>query len=146
MGASPLHVHFLNFLFSGMVFFRGPVYNEHEWTIEDLNRELNVKLDVREPHKSPGLTKEEAARYDGHCISWEGQLEASNHVSPTTLLHTYTYVSHAFSPFLFFPRRVQVYGKNALTPPKITPWFIKLLQKFIDPFMILLEVRRLYSS
>ena len=31
-------------------------------------------------------------------------------------------------------------GPNALTPPKVLPWYVKLALKFLDPFMILLEV------
>ena len=37
-------------------------------------------------------------------------------------------------------RRLATNGPNALTPPPVTPWYIKLLLKFLDPFMILLEL------
>lgn len=37
-------------------------------------------------------------------------------------------------------RRLATNGPNALTPPPVTPWYIKLLMKFLDPFMILLEL------
>lgn len=39
--------------------------------------------------------------------------------------------------------RKERYGPNALTPPKVVPWYIKLGLKFVDPFMLLLEVRLL---
>ena len=37
-------------------------------------------------------------------------------------------------------KRLEENGPNALTPPPVTPWFILLLAKFLDPFMILLEI------
>jgi hypothetical protein len=38
-------------------------------------------------------------------------------------------------------RRLARDGPNALTPPKTLPWYLQLALKFIDPFMVLLEVR-----
>ena len=37
-------------------------------------------------------------------------------------------------------RRLETDGPNALTPPPVTPWYVQLAMKFIDPFMLLLEV------
>jgi len=37
-------------------------------------------------------------------------------------------------------KRLEENGPNALTPPPVTPWFLALLAKFLDPFMILLEI------
>ena len=37
-------------------------------------------------------------------------------------------------------KRLEENGPNALTPPPVVPWFMLLLAKFLDPFMILLEI------
>ena len=42
-------------------------------------------------------------------------------------------------------RRLATNGPNALTPPPVTPWYIKLLMKFLDPFMLLLELAAVLS-
>lgn len=41
--------------------------------------------------------------------------------------------------------RVLVYGKNQLTPPPTKPDWQRLLEKFLDPFMLLLEAAALLS-
>ncbi|TFJ81370.1 hypothetical protein NSK_007331 [Nannochloropsis salina CCMP1776] len=37
-------------------------------------------------------------------------------------------------------KRLVENGPNALTPPPVKPWYFHLLAKFLDPFMILLEI------
>lgn len=37
-------------------------------------------------------------------------------------------------------KRLEADGPNLLTPPKVTPWYIKLLKQFLNFFAILLEV------
>lgn len=53
------------------------------------------------------------------------------------LVHVLTPLDAMFACTL---RRLKANGPNALTPPQVMPWYLKLLAKFIDPFMILLEV------
>lgn len=39
-----------------------------------------------------------------------------------------------------FTKRLEQDGPNLLTPPKVTPWYIKLLKQFLNFFAILLEI------
>ena len=76
-------------------------YSEHEWSFEELESKLGIKLNIANLAKSAGLSVADAQK------------------------------------------RLVENGPNALTPPPVQPWWMALLLKFLDPFMILLEIAAL---